>query len=77
MAITIEQAKKLTIGTWLYSTRNKNYRGDPQRWKVTSVKTWKTRPNDVRIGLKHGLYDYDHIDQDELCLVCLNIDETI
>lgn len=26
--------------------------------KVTSVKTWKTRPGDIDIGLKYGLYEY-------------------
>lgn len=26
--------------------------------KITSVKTWKTRPGDIDIGLKYGLYEY-------------------
>ena len=33
-------------------------------------KIWKTRPNDVRVPLKHGLYDYDYLTQDDLNLVC-------
>jgi len=28
------------------------------RWKITSVKTWITRPDDRDIGLKHGMYDF-------------------
>jgi hypothetical protein len=62
--ITLDQAKNLKNGTILKDNRNKN-------WKVTSVKTWKTRPNDVLIGLKFGLYAYDKINQDELNLVSL------
>ena len=27
---------------------------------VTSIKTWKTRPNDIRLGLKYGLYEYSY-----------------
>lgn len=26
--------------------------------KVTSVKTWKTRPNDITVNLKYGIYEY-------------------
>ena len=26
--------------------------------KITSVKTWKTRPNELLIGWKYGLYEY-------------------
>lgn len=28
------------------------------------TKTWKTRPNDFNIPVKHGLYDYGYITQD-------------
>lgn len=27
------------------------------------TKTWKTRPNDFKVPIKHGLYDYAYIDQ--------------
>ena len=27
-----------------------------------ATKAWKTRPNDFRIPIKHGLYDYGYID---------------
>lgn len=26
--------------------------------RITSVKTWKTRPGDIDVGLKYGLYEY-------------------
>lgn len=28
--------------------------------RVTSIKTWKTRPGDIRLGLKYGLYEYSY-----------------
>lgn len=31
------------------------------RARVTSVKTWKTRPSDFVIGWKHGLYTYGKV----------------
>jgi hypothetical protein len=33
--------------------------------KITSIKTWKTRPNDVRIGVKYGMYEYASFDTAE------------
>jgi hypothetical protein len=32
--------------------------GRVRRVKITSVKTWKTRPDDVLVGVKYGLYEY-------------------
>jgi UV DNA damage repair endonuclease len=69
--ITLEEAKNLKNGTTLYHVQNRNYDGTPQRWRVTSVKTWKRRPFKVEIHLKHGLYDYDKLDEGQLDLVSL------
>ena len=70
--ITLEDAKNLSSGTILYHVKNRNSDGTAQRWKVNGKpKTWKTRPNEVRVPLKHGLYDYDYLDQDTLNLVSL------
>ena len=72
MSITLEQAKALTIGTVLKHTINKNADGTPQRWRVNGkVKTWKTRPAEVKIPIKHGLYAYDYITENDLGLVSL------
>ena len=31
-------------------------------WRVNGrVKTWKTRPDDFEVPLKHGLYDYTYL----------------
>lgn len=37
----------------------------PQRFAITSVKTWKRDLNRVHIGLKRGLYQYESIDSVE------------
>jgi hypothetical protein len=55
--LTIEQAKALQSGDVLYVQVTSSLgRTSWKRMRVTSVKTWKTRPNEVRVGLKFGLY---------------------
>lgn len=72
MSITLREAKALRPGTILHHTKNKNADGSPQRWKVNGkVKTWKTRPNDVKVPIKHGLYAYGYITENDLALVSL------
>ena len=47
------------------STVYTNADNTPSRWRRNGkTKTWKTRPNDFRIPVKHGLYAYGYIDQD-------------
>jgi hypothetical protein len=63
--ITLERAKKLQIGEILVDSQGK-------RWKVNGrVKTWKTRPEQVRVPVKHGLYSHDYITEHELSIVTL------
>ena len=70
--ITLEEAKHLSHGTILYHVKNRNSDGTAQRWRVNGKpKTWKTRPDEVRVPIKHGLYAYDYLDQDTLHLVSL------
>ena len=72
MTITLEQAKNLKYGDTLHHTKNRNADGTPQRWKVNGKpKTWKTRPNMVKVPVKHGLHDYDYLTEDDLYLVNL------
>ena len=76
--ITLDQAKKLEYGDILYHVINRNADNTPQRWRVNGkVKTWKTRPDEVRIPLKHGLYSYDYLTHDDLELVCLTEQEAL
>lgn len=47
----------------------KNADGTPQRWRANGkCKTWKTRPNDFRLPIKHGLRDHGYLDQDNAYL---------
>jgi hypothetical protein len=69
--ISLERAKTLIYGTVLYHVRNRNSDGTPQRWRVNGKpKTWKTRPQCVKIPLKHGLYGYDYLTENDLDLLC-------
>jgi hypothetical protein len=70
--ITLEQAKALKVGTMLYHTINKNADGTPQRWKVNGkVKTWKTKPDCVKVPVKHGLYTFGYVNEIDLEFVSL------
>lgn len=33
--------------------------------KITSVRLWKTRPDDVHVGVKYGMYEYAQFDAQE------------
>ena len=70
--ITLEQAKKLQVGTIVHHTINKNADGTPQRWKVTGkVKIWKKSPEKISIPIKFGLYGYAYITENDLELVSI------
>lgn len=61
MSITLEQAKTLRYGDIL--THDKT----GKRWRVNGkVKTWKRDISRVQIPVKHGLYSYDYVTQDNL-----------
>jgi len=65
--LTIEQAKALRHGQTLHHWKQKNADGTPLRVRVNGkVQTWKTRPNECRIPVKHGLYSYGAITHREL-----------
>ena len=62
--ITQDEALRLKPGDILYSTIDTNADGTPVRWRVNGkVKTWKTRPGEYQVPLKHGMYDYDYLIQ--------------
>jgi len=70
MSITLKEAKELFVGQTLYHTTNKNSDGTRQRWRVSGKpKTWKTRPNEVRVPVMYGLYRHDYITHNNLHLV--------
>lgn len=70
--ITLDQAKNMTTNDILYHEINKNADGTKQRWRVNGkVKTWKRDVNRIKIPLKHGLYMYDYLTENDLHLVSL------
>jgi hypothetical protein len=72
MAITLNQAKSLRPGQILYHVENRNADKSPQRWRVNGQpRLWKRNPNKVRVPLKHGLYAYGTLTEDDLGSVCL------
>jgi len=64
--ITLLEAKNLKSGDYIHHVSKTNADNTPMRAKVTSVKTWKTRPNEVVIGFKRGMYDYGKLNENEL-----------
>lgn len=56
--MNINQAKSLKRGDWIHHTSKTNADGTPMRARVTSVKTWKTRPQEVEVRYKRGLKEY-------------------
>jgi len=55
--LTLDEAKAIVIGSRIpFLTRQ----GNVAEVKVTSIKKWKTRPGDIHIGLKYGLYEYSY-----------------
>jgi hypothetical protein len=60
--ITFEEVKNLRRGDMLVDNCGK-------RWKVNGmVKTWKRNPEKVYVPLKHGLYKYGSVHQENLNL---------
>lgn len=53
--LSIEEAKSLTYGSHVYFIANDH---KARQIKINGrPQTWKTRPNDVRIPVKYGLYE--------------------
>ena len=70
--MTLEEAKGLKIGQTLYHTTIRGSDNKPERWRVNGkVKTWKRKPEVVRVPIKHGLCDYSYLTQDTLHLLTL------
>ena len=60
--VTKEQAAGFYKGRTLYHKTRRNADGTAKRCRVNGkLKTWKTRPDDWQLPVKHGLYDFFHI----------------
>ncbi len=69
MAITLQQAKSLKCGDMLHHVSDKNADDTPQRWRVSGKpKLWKTRPNEVKVPVKRGMYQHGYVTESNLYL---------
>lgn len=64
--MTLEGAKTLRAGDYIHHTERFNADGTPMRARVTSIKTWKTRPDRIEVRYKRGLYEYGTITETDL-----------
>jgi hypothetical protein len=63
--ITKAQAMNATHGDIFHHATAKNADKTPARCRVTGMcKVWKTRPDEFRLPVKHGMYDSFYITQD-------------
>lgn len=64
--MTRQQAEQLTYRDELHHVTKPNADGTPKRCRVNGkMKTWKTRPNDWLLPVKHGLRDCFYIGEVE------------
>lgn len=76
--LTIEQAKSLEPGIILYEYFSINADGTPRRWRVSGKpKVWITRPHEVKVPIKHGLYTNGYLTEDNIETVALSEEEVI
>lgn len=69
--ITLEQAKTLKPGDILCGA-SRGSDGNHHRFRVSGqVTTWKRSPERVRVPLKHGLYVYTALTENDLDYVTL------
>ena len=67
MAITLQEAKELQHGVTVHHVSATNADGTPQRFRVSGKpKTWKTRPNEVKVPVKRGMYENGYLTQDNI-----------
>lgn len=60
-AINAKVVPHLHQGQIVWHKTHKNADGTAGRVRITSIKRWKTRPDDYLIGWKHGMYEYGTI----------------
>jgi len=67
--MTLSEAKALKRGDMIYHKYLQNADGTAMRYRVNGkIRTWKTRPNEVQVPLKRGLYEYGHLTEENLGL---------
>lgn len=76
--LTVDEIKRLEHGSHVSFLAND---GTIRNAKINGApKVWKTRPNEVEIPLKHGMYEYARLDTAEalrrLCAIVSSADVT-
>lgn len=65
--MNLREAKNLRYHQWVYHKKWRNSDGSPYGVRVNGkVQTWKTRPNEVRVPIKRGMYEYGYITESDL-----------
>lgn len=65
--ITKIEAMNLRHGQIIYHETLKNSDKTRLRARVNGkIKTWKTRPESFQLPIKHGLYDYGYLTEDNM-----------
>jgi len=61
-----QEMSTLKKGQIIYHLYMRNADNTPRRYKITSIKTWKTKPGCYLMGLKRGLYEYHKVNEWDL-----------
>ncbi len=64
--MTLEQARNLAQGGWIHHVSEKDKKGNPIRFRVTSVETWKRQPKSVEVRVKYGLYRFLRFNESQI-----------
>ena len=65
--MTLSEAKKLRFRQTVYFKGEHDSDGSPSQCRVNGkVQTWKTRPAEVKVPVKRGLYEYGYITHNNL-----------
>jgi len=71
--VTRAQVNKMSWNTTIYDKKYKNADGSAVRYRVNgALKTWKTRPTEFQLPIKHGLRDYGYLTHENMGAFTLN-----
>lgn len=76
--LTVAQVKKMTGRETIYLIGHYNSDGTPMSYRITGkIQFWKTRPNDFRIPVKRGLYEYGEVTPHNMGICTLDIPKSV
>jgi len=72
--LTVAQVKKMKGNETIYMIGHYNADGSPMSYRQNGkIQFWKTRPDDFRIPVKRGLYEYGAVTPDNMGIVTLDV----